>query len=64
LENLLIILCLKRGIGEGAIRNYLKGKRQKPPYLFNVAATNARFGIVQEADDYYLKKWIKGESNF
>jgi hypothetical protein len=26
--------------------------------------TNACFGIVQEADDYYLKKWMKGESNF
>jgi hypothetical protein len=25
--------------------------------------TNARFGVVQEGDNYYLKKWMKGESN-
>jgi hypothetical protein len=28
-----------------------------------VTPTNVLFNIVRKADDYYLKKWMKGEPN-
>jgi len=52
LEDLLIIPCLKRRIREEAIRNYLKGERQKPPHPLSVAPTTIRSRIIPKGNDY------------
>jgi hypothetical protein len=52
LEDLLISPCFKRKIRERAIRDYLRGEHQNPPYPFNIAPTSLQSGIILKVNDY------------
>jgi hypothetical protein len=55
LENLLISPGHNGRIREEAIRNYLRGDRQKPPCTLNIAPTSQQSEMTLAVDDYWWK---------
>jgi hypothetical protein len=53
LENLPVIPCLERRIRGRALRDYLRGEHQKPPYPFNIAPTYLQSEMTLRVDDYW-----------